>query len=107
MSFFFESPVTGFWWAPIIGLWAWLFTGELSKPGSIFAPARSFLFEHLVKGKPEGWRNLAFKILIDCGACHAGQVALWWQLVRSSFGHGFDVPFLIVAMGVATYLQKK
>lgn len=78
--------------AVYIGLWAWLFCGPLSEGGEVFGGLRRMLSR-----LPE-W---AFKPLIGCPKCHAGQLAFWWQAYEATHGRSFDFRFIIVAIMTA------
>lgn len=111
------SELDGLQLAPIIGLWAFLFTGPLSEPDHIFAPVKRAIYWLLTGGKKhkiEGWRKELYLPLIGCQNCHAGQVALWWQVATSIRGEGFDISFIILSIGsaffinaIAEFLEKK
>lgn len=111
------SELHGLQFAPIIGLWAFLFTGPLAEPGHIFAPVRRTIQWALTAGwkhKLDGWRKEIYLPIMGCQNCHAGQVALWWQVAAAIRGEGFDVSFIILSIGsaffinsIAAYLEKK
>lgn len=101
-----------------IALWAYLFTGPLSEEGQVFGWLRALIYRatcpqvvgrdlqgcNVTKGKrwlPE-W---LFNPLIGCPKCHAGQVAFWWQVWQVTHGGGFDIPFILIAIGGAYALQ--
>ena len=86
-----------------IGLWAWLFCRPLSEPGEGFGWLQNWLYTHVqVKGPlNEQHSQMAMKVLIDCPKCHAGQVALWWQLVAWAKTGYFSIPFVLASIFVA------
>lgn len=91
--------LTAFW----IGLWAWLFCRPLSDEGEVFGWVRDLVYVHVVVRSrlSERASEMAYKVLIDCPKCHAGQIALWWQVVACLRGDGFSIPFILVAVFVA------
>ena len=84
--------------ALFISLWAYLFTGVLSEPGAVFG--------WLNKGLCETCPEWLYKPLIGCAVCHAGQVALWFQVWAYFGGGGFSVPFILISIGSALLLVK-
>lgn len=80
-----------------IGLWAYLFCMPLSEPGEIFGGLKN----GLSKICPE-W---LFKPLIGCPKCHAGQVALWFQVWNLWQNSEFSPPFILVSIATAYALQ--
>ena len=80
-----------------ISIWAYLFCVPLAEPGQLFGWLKGMLY----KVCPE-W---LFKPLIYCPKCHAGQVALWYQVLQFSHGGGFDIPFILIAIAGAYALQ--
>lgn len=78
--------------ALIISLWAYLFTGPLTEPGQFF---------WLVKGLLIRLPFWLYMPLAGCAKCHAGQVAFWWQVWSVTHGGGFDIPFILIAIGGA------
>jgi hypothetical protein len=91
--------------AIIIGLWAWLWAYVLRQPGEIFAPIDAAL-QSILHPEREGWRMTLYKPLMGCPKCHAGQVALWWQIYELCTVHTFHVSPIIVAAAVAAILEK-
>lgn len=95
----------------IIGIWAALFTGTLSRPGEIFGwvPA---LYKWLVRNPsdeyPQGWRAVLAKPIYDCETCHAGQVALWGYLLLYPYTWAFfdHFSFVVLAMAGAATMQR-
>lgn len=79
-----------------ISLWAYLFCIPLSQPGQMFGWLKG-----LISRLPE-WLYLP---LIGCPKCHAGQVALWWQVVSFTQGGGFNIPFILIAISGAYFLE--
>lgn len=75
-----------------ISLWAYLFCVPLSEAGQVFGWLRSALSR-----LPE-W---LFNPLIGCPKCHAGQVALWWQVWNWHENSEFSLPFVLVAIAGA------
>lgn len=95
--------------AAAIGLWAHLWVNVISEPDQIFHPVRRF-FRWALKmpdpnspHSPKAWQNALYLPIIGCQNCHAGQVALWYQAWKCWNGEGFDVPFIVVAIGSALY----
>lgn len=86
--------------AAYIAIWAYLFTGPLSEAGQIFGPLKSALYRLI--GKKE-W---LFNPLIGCPKCHAGQVALWWQVWQYSHTGIFNIQYVILAIFFAVILEK-
>lgn len=82
-----------------IALWSYLFCMPLSEPGQVFGLAKD-LFSKIFQ-TPE-W---VYKILIGCPKCHAGQVALWWQVFCVYKTGEFSLPFILVAIAGAYALQ--
>jgi len=80
-----------------ISLWAYLFTGPLSEPGEVFGWAKGYIY----KTCPE-W---LYKPLTGCAKCHAGQVALWWQVWQFCNTGEFSLPFVLIAITGAYALQ--
>jgi hypothetical protein len=89
----------------VIGLWAWLWAYVLRQPGEIFASFDA-LAQRILHPEREGWRLAIYKPLIGCPKCHAGQVALWWQIYDLCTVHTFSLPFIIIAVAVAAILEK-
>jgi hypothetical protein len=88
--------ITALYISLAIGLWAYLFTMPLSEPGQVFGWLRGVL------SRLPDW---AFNPLIGCAKCHAGQVAFWRQVWSVTHGDGFDIPFILIAIGGAYFLQ--
>lgn len=86
-----------------IGLWAWLFCRPLSEPGEVFGWLASWLYVNIkVKSRlSQSASDAVMKILIDCPKCHAGQIALWWQVVAYCRTGYFSIPFVLVSIFVA------
>lgn len=82
--------------AVYISLWAYLFTGPLSEPGMFFYLPR------LAFSKLPMWLYMP---LIGCAKCHAGQVALWWQVWAWHQTGEFSLPFVLIAIAGAYALQ--
>jgi hypothetical protein len=82
--------------ALIISLWAYLFCLPLSEPGQVFGWLRNLIYQ-----MPE-W---LFNPLIGCPKCHAGQIALWYQVWQATHGRGFDISFILVCIGGAYALS--
>jgi hypothetical protein len=79
-----------------IGLWAHLFCGPLSEDGEFFGWLKRAAY-----GSLPGW---AFKPLIGCAKCHAGQVAFWWQIavcVQAKNPFLFDPKIVLTAIFLA------
>ena len=95
----------------VIGIWAALFTGTLSRPGEMFGwvPA---LYKWLVRNPadeyPQGWRAVLAKPVYECGICHAGQVALWGYLLLYPYTWAFfdHFSFVVLAMAGAATMQR-
>jgi hypothetical protein len=83
-----------------ISLWAYLYCIPLSEPGQVFGGLKTLLYKGIRPEKSEG-RAMLYKALIECPKCHAGQVALWWQMWQFSHGRGFDIPFILIAIAGA------
>lgn len=79
-----------------ISLWAYLFTGPLTEPGALLYLVR------LVAAKLPMWLYLP---LVGCAKCHAGQVALWWQIWQFYKYGEFSLPFVLIAIAGAYALQ--
>lgn len=92
----------------VIGLWGWLWCTQLCQPGQAGAPIREY-GQHALKGfgrwKLSGIWGLLSKVLFECSKCHAGQVALWYQVHMYRTGQGFDLAFIIIAIGIAAILD--
>lgn len=80
-----------------ISLWAYLFCIPLSEPGQVFGWVKWLLYKEIKPDKSEG-REMLFNALIGCPKCHAGQVALWYQVWQATHGRGFDIPFILIAI---------
>ena len=83
-----------------ISLWAYLFCVPLSEPGQVFGWPKWLLYKAIGPDKGEA-RELLYSALIGCPKCHAGQVALWYQVWQFSQGRGFDIPFILIAIAGA------
>lgn len=79
-----------------IGLWAYLYCKPMSQPGAIF---------YLLKLAASYLPMWLYMPLIGCPKCHAGQVALWWQVWRLWRGDGFDIRVILIAVAVAYALE--
>ena len=90
-----------------ISLWAYLFCVPLSEPGRVFGWLKQRLYRLTLSiGNGPGARDRIlpdwlYNPLIGCAKCHAGQVALWWQVWEVSHGRGFDIPFILIAIAGA------
>lgn len=80
-----------------ISLWAYLYCVPLSEPGQVFWRVTQFFY----KVAPS-W---IFNPLFACPKCHAGQIALWYQVWQFSQGRGFDIPFILIAIAGAYALS--
>ena len=97
--------------AAIIGAWAALFAGVLTRQGEVlsFIPR---LYRWIVRAPKDeylqGWRYMLSKPLYECGICHAGQVSLWGYFLLYPYGwHFFDhFTFVVLAMLTATILNR-
>jgi hypothetical protein len=87
-----------------ISLWAYLFCVPLSEPGQVFGWFKWRLYK-LIKPENSDSREMMFSAVIGCPKCHAGQVALWWQVWEFSQGRGFDIPFVLIAIAGAYALS--
>ena len=97
--------------AVVIGLWAWLFTGTLTYGDHIFAH-----FGRLVDGREIGegsvWQTLLYQY-VRCPICHAGALSILYVLLSClllgvtdrTAGALFATP--VVAMTVAKVMSKK
>ena len=83
-----------------VAVWAFLFTGPLSESGQVFGWIKAALYRRLSE-KP-----YLFNPIIGCAKCHAGQIAIWWQIVGFCRYGTFDFPFIITAI-FAAYLFEK
>lgn len=96
-----------------ISLWAYLFCMPLSEPGQVFGWLKKWLYWLTLsiggigthKGRARIIPDWLYKMLIDCPKCHAGQVAFWWQVWSVTRGGDFDIPFILIAIGGAYFLQ--
>ena len=79
-----------------IALWAYLFCIPLSQPGQVFGWLKGLLSD-----LPD-WLYLP---LIGCPKCHAGQVALWWQVWWVWHDALFDFKPILIAIGGAYALE--
>ena len=86
-----------------IGLWAWIFCRPLSEPGQVFGWLKNWLYvKVMVKSRmKQELSEAVMKVLIDCPKCHAGQIALWWQVVAYFRIGYFSVPFILSSIFVA------
>lgn len=97
---------------------AYVYTGILTEPQNIFF--RWFLFVRRITLPPvEGcqrahyplWRIVAFKLIIECDTCLAGQSALWWFLIkhRSDYNWSIVVDHIFITCSAIflTYVVKK
>lgn len=75
-----------------ISLWAALFTGPLTEPGQVFGWAKAWVYRSV---KSEAMYN----VLVGCAKCHAGQVALWYQLIKN--GIKPDIAFIVFCISGA------
>lgn len=66
----------------------------------MFGWVKWLLYKEIKPEKSEG-RAMLYKALIECPKCHAGQVALWYQVWQFSQGRGFDIPFILIAIAGA------
>lgn len=80
-----------------ISLWAYLFCSVLSQPGEAFG----WLAKWMHRACPE-W---LYKPLIGCPKCHAGQIALWFQVWNLYKNGEFSLPFILIAIAGAYALQ--
>ena len=87
-----------------ISLWAYLFCMPLSEPGQVFGWERKWLYKTLNPDKSE-LGQAAFMALIGCPKCHAGQIALWFQVWNLYKNGEFSLPFILVAIAGAYALQ--
>ena len=87
-----------------ISLWAYMFTGPLSEPGQVFGWLKNWLYK-TEKPYLNERRQMLYNALVGCAKCHAGQVALWYQVLQFSHGGGFDIPFILIAIAGAYALQ--
>lgn len=81
-----------------ISLWAYLFCMPLSQPNEVFG----WLKDWIQRTCPD-W---LYKPLIGCPKCHAGQVALWWQVFCAVNYGEFSLPFILVAIAGAYAMQR-
>jgi len=92
-----------------ISLWAYLFCVPLSEPGQVFGWLKSWLHWLTlsvggigsIKGRARIIPNWLYNALIGCPKCHAGQVALWYQVWEVSHGRDFSIPFILIAIAGA------
>lgn len=91
--------------ALFIALWGYLFTGPLSEPGQVFGWLKWLIYNALEPDENEP-RQMTFNALIGCAKCHAGQIALWWQVVTFAHGGAFDLRFILIAIAGALALEK-
>lgn len=97
--------------AAVIGAWAALFAGALTRPGEILAFIPR-LYRWIVRAPEgeylQGWRYTLSKPLYECAICHAGQVSLWGYLLLYPYGWVFfdHFAFVVVAMLTATAINK-
>lgn len=89
--------------AVIFGMWAFLWCGPLTEPGQVFAPVRSWITGQF-KAPLTPLDEVLLKIIVGCAKCHAGQIALWYQVTRI-FGTGFDISFIIISISTAHILE--
>lgn len=82
--------------AILISLWAYLFCGPLSEPDQVFGWAKAWAYKKL----PD-W---LFMPVIGCAKCHAGQAALWYQVVLWLKGGGFSFAFILCSIFSAILL---
>ena len=87
--------------AAIIGLWAWLFTGTLTQPGKIFAWLKQLASGVVARHKQNKFIVAEYHALFECPVCHAGQVALLWQVWCLFTGQGFDPSLIVVSLFAA------
>jgi len=87
-----------------ISLWAYLYCVPLSEPGQVFGWVKGGLYKTL-KPYLNEWRQAIYDVLIGCPKCHAGQIALWYQVWQFSQGRGFDIPFILIAIAGAYALS--
>jgi hypothetical protein len=87
-----------------ISLWAYLFCVPLSEHGQVFGWLKSLLYKAIRPERSEN-RAMLYKVLIGCPKCHAGQIALWYQVWQYSQGRGFDIPFILIAISGAYALS--
>ena len=87
-----------------ISIWAYLFCVPLSEQGQVFGWVKWRIYKAIKPDKGER-REMLFKALIGCPKCHAGQIALWWQVWEVSHGRGFDIPFILISIAGAYALS--
>ena len=87
-----------------ISLWAYLFTMPLSEPGQAFGWLKGRIYIRL-RVDENDFHTAIYNVLINCAKCHAGQVAFWWQVWSVTHGGGFDIPFILIAIAGAYFLQ--
>lgn len=83
-----------------IAAWSFLFTGPMSEHGMLFGALKAAMYKRL-KHYP-----YLFNPLIGCGKCHAGQIALCWQVVGFCRYGTFDIKFIITAVFTAYLFEK-
>lgn len=96
-----------------ISLWAYLFCMPLSEPGQVFGWLKNWLYfltlriggTEEYKGRKRIIPEWLYQALIVCPKCHAGQVALWWQVFCFCKTGEFSLPFILTAIAGAYALQ--
>lgn len=96
---------------------AYVYTGILTEPQNIlfkwFVFVRKVLLPEQGCDRPHysWWRIVAFKLIIECDTCLAGQAALWWFLIkhRSDYNWSIVVDHIFITCSAIflTYVVKK
>lgn len=95
--------------AMIVAAWAFIWTRLLTTPEHLFDFVRSTLHRLITKNSQVsliGWRMKVYKVLIDCPGCHAGQIALIYQVVNLLKFGAFDLRFIILSIFAAETFTK-
>lgn len=95
--------------AIVIGMWSFLWVHSLTQAEHIFQPVRQAIHRLITWNdhfKVEGWRMAVYKVVLSCEACHAGQVAFWYQLRMLLKFDTFDIRFVVISIFAASLFTK-